>query len=310
MSASDDDFTPEAELRQLARFDLNLLPPLLALLEEQSVTRAAERLGTAQSTMSHTLDRCRTIMGDPLLEKWGRGLRVTARGARLRAPLAAILAEISEGVLETRSFDPARDERLFTIAASTTSSLVVLPRLIESMTDAAPLVRLKVVDGLGPRERMVDRPDVDLALVPDHLGLGQPRERLYTDEWVIVVDDTSALARQPIGLAELAAAEHITFEADDVTVQPYDALRQVGVAPKVRLSITDFVIIPLLLSGSGRVAIVQKRVAELLRTTAGLAVHPLPIASRPLGIDMIWNPRFHDRSAREWLSQLLKEIVQ
>ena len=47
------------ELRDLGRLDLNLLVALEALLEERSVSKAAERLFITQSAMSKTLGRLR-----------------------------------------------------------------------------------------------------------------------------------------------------------------------------------------------------------------------------------------------------------
>ena len=50
----------------MLRYDLNLLPIFVALLEELSVTRAAERLGMTQPALSHALARLRTTMKDQL----------------------------------------------------------------------------------------------------------------------------------------------------------------------------------------------------------------------------------------------------
>ncbi|MCZ9342029.1 LysR family transcriptional regulator, partial [Streptomyces sp. TRM76130] len=53
--------------------DLNLLRALDALLQENSVTRAAERLGTSPAAVSRTLARLRRAVGDPLLVRAGQG---------------------------------------------------------------------------------------------------------------------------------------------------------------------------------------------------------------------------------------------
>ena len=48
----------------LRRVDLNLLVAFDALLDERSVTRAAERLFVGQSAMSATLGRLRILFND------------------------------------------------------------------------------------------------------------------------------------------------------------------------------------------------------------------------------------------------------
>ena len=43
------------------RYDLNLLPIFVALMEERGVTRAARRLGLTQPALSNALARLRTM---------------------------------------------------------------------------------------------------------------------------------------------------------------------------------------------------------------------------------------------------------
>ena len=58
-------------MNDLRRIDLNLLVVLDALLSEQHVTRAAERLHLSQPAVSHALARLRDLLGDPLLVRAG-----------------------------------------------------------------------------------------------------------------------------------------------------------------------------------------------------------------------------------------------
>ena len=58
----------QVNLQRLSRLDLNLLVSLQALLEEKSVTKAAERLFITQPAMSRVLQRLRDQLDDPLLE--------------------------------------------------------------------------------------------------------------------------------------------------------------------------------------------------------------------------------------------------
>ena len=55
------------------KLDLNLLVTLEALLAEQNVTRAAERLGLSQPAVSAQLARLRYLLGDQLLVPAQRG---------------------------------------------------------------------------------------------------------------------------------------------------------------------------------------------------------------------------------------------
>ncbi|MFQ3458910.1 LysR family transcriptional regulator, partial [Bradyrhizobium sp. UFLA01-814] len=58
----------------LAAIDLNLLVAFEALMEERHVTRAAERIGLAQPSMSSALRRLRALFADELFLRAGAGM--------------------------------------------------------------------------------------------------------------------------------------------------------------------------------------------------------------------------------------------
>jgi molybdenum-dependent DNA-binding transcriptional regulator ModE len=63
------------------QLDGRLLQLLLTVMEERSVTRAAERLDMTQSAVSHALDKLRLIVDDPLFVKSGYLAHGAGRGA-------------------------------------------------------------------------------------------------------------------------------------------------------------------------------------------------------------------------------------
>jgi molybdenum-dependent DNA-binding transcriptional regulator ModE len=75
-------------MKYMSKFDYSdldgrLLRLLVAVVEEGSVTGAANRLGVTQSAVSHMLDKLRAITADPLFVKCGRGIVATARAELL-----------------------------------------------------------------------------------------------------------------------------------------------------------------------------------------------------------------------------------
>ena len=78
----------------MARERFNDLLWFLAVAEERSFTRAAAKLGIAQSTLSHTIKRLETRMGIRLLTRTTRNVALTEAGERLRQSLAPRIAEI------------------------------------------------------------------------------------------------------------------------------------------------------------------------------------------------------------------------
>jgi DNA-binding transcriptional LysR family regulator len=78
----------------MAKEQFNDLLWFLAVAEERSFTRAAAKLGVAQSTLSHTIKRLEARMGIRLLTRTTRNVAPTEAGERLRQSLAPRVAEI------------------------------------------------------------------------------------------------------------------------------------------------------------------------------------------------------------------------
>ena len=139
--------------------NLNLLRALDALLAEESVTRAAARLGVTQSAMSHTLRQLREQLEDPLLTKGPRGLMLTPRGRQIVVPPRRGLAELERAMTGESAFDPATSRRAFTVVAGDFFALQLLPALLAIVGKEAPgvdlIVRPRVarLGGLGSAPR-------------------------------------------------------------------------------------------------------------------------------------------------------------
>src|ERR671912_2490742 len=89
----------------LSRLDLNLLVAFDALLAEGSVTRAAERVGIGQPSMSHALGRLRRLLKDELFVRTPDGVRPTPRALALAGPVQIALSAIQGTLLQGQAFD-------------------------------------------------------------------------------------------------------------------------------------------------------------------------------------------------------------
>ena len=82
----------------MARENFNELLLFLAVAEERSFTRAAKKLGIAQSTLSYGVKELETRMGLRLLTRTTRSVATTEAGERLRQSLAPRIAEIEADI--------------------------------------------------------------------------------------------------------------------------------------------------------------------------------------------------------------------
>lgn len=84
--------------------DLNRLRWFQLVAEERSFTRAAARIGVAQSTLSHTIKQLEQQMGIRLLTRTTRNVALTEAGERLLQTIAPRLTEIDEEIAALSAF--------------------------------------------------------------------------------------------------------------------------------------------------------------------------------------------------------------
>lgn len=82
----------------MAKIDLNQFTWFQVVAEERSFTKAAAKLGVAQSTLSHTIKQLEERMGLRLLTRTTRNVATTAAGERLLQTVTPRLAEIEEEI--------------------------------------------------------------------------------------------------------------------------------------------------------------------------------------------------------------------
>ncbi|MGW4025750.1 LysR family transcriptional regulator, partial [Streptomyces sp. NPDC005009] len=176
--------TTRSGLDRLASVNLNLLVPLLALLEERSVTKAAERVGLSQPAMSHALTRMRRLLGDDLVVRHGSGVTLTPRALELVGPLRSALQQTAR-IVNFPVFDPATDRRIITVAMTTSTAFVVGPRLTRLVRERAPHTTLRLRTITVPAETTFTDQGVDVVLISEGHFSPYPRERLYDDRVVV-----------------------------------------------------------------------------------------------------------------------------
>jgi DNA-binding transcriptional LysR family regulator len=146
--------------------DLNLLVALDALLTEQSITRAAERLHLSQSAMSGALARLREHFHDELLAQVGRRMVPTALGDSLRASVRELLLQIQSTIEPRSSFDPQTSDRRFTIMVSDDVASLIFTEVLRRAGELAPAITFAFLAPDDAAAEALDRGDIDFIVLP------------------------------------------------------------------------------------------------------------------------------------------------
>ena len=111
----------------------------LVSAEEQSLTRAAQRLGLSQAALSQQIRKLEENLGGRLFERRGRGVELTAAGKRLAEELQGPFAQIDQALAEVAYAGGARRD---TIRLASVQSLYgyYVPAAIRAFADDYPEV--------------------------------------------------------------------------------------------------------------------------------------------------------------------------
>lgn len=300
----------------MARFDLNLLSALDALLSEKNVTRAAERLNVTQPTMSGMLQRLRYQFDDQLLVRNGRNMELTPFGESLAEPVREALRGVEMLMLAEPVFDPATSTREFRLMASDYCTSIFLPGVIARMSLAAPGVRLSIQPIDTPIAQMVSG-SVDLCITADDLSLYGPEgaeekihaDPLFSDEFVCIVADDHPLG-DCADLNELLSYPHIGVEmAGTVGTLESVALREYAPSYKPSVVVAEFSLIPPMVANSQLVGIIQSRLCSRAMRTLPIRTLNLPCRMPTLNETMLWHSRHLQDPAHAWLRGLIRQVA-
>lgn len=143
---------------------LTQLRTFLAIADTGSVHAAARQLYVTQSAVSAALNALQKSLGLQLLEREGRGLRLTRAGVVYADHVRTALGLLDQAhTAATAETDPERGE--LRIAALTTAGEQILPGVLASFRARHPHVGVRLE--VGNREtvrRLLERHEVDLVL--------------------------------------------------------------------------------------------------------------------------------------------------
>ena len=293
----------------LASLDLNLVVALRALLEERNVTRAGQRVGLSQPAMSAALARLRRHFGDDLLARSGGQYELTALGLAL-LDRTATACDLLERVFSSHAgFDPAEAVHEFTLLTSDYAVVAFGAELARAVHAQAPGIQLRF------RQTPPDITENTAALLSTADGLflphgiidGFPAVDLFTDRWVFLVAEDNDEVGERLTLEDLARLPWVTYQ------RTYDApaarqLSMIGIEPRVEVSAATFQVLPFLVAGTRRVALIQESLASRLRGVAAVRVMEAPYDAVPLQEAMWWHPVHTHDAAHVWLRETAARV--
>lgn len=262
--------------RFVSDLDWNLLRTFVAIVEEGSITRAADRLLRRQPAISLALKRLETEMGMRLIERGGGSFRVTAAGRELYARCVDIYGDISQlKEAATQAAKEVSGRAVIHLASHVTTP--ILDRVLADLYRRHPGItyRMRIRTSAEVAEDIRDHTaTLGICLVNQRLP-GLDYELMFREHFGYFCGPPHPFfGRKDLRFEDLAECDAVSFGTDDLR----DALRPVALLRRQHLQ--DL-----------RVVGESMQLEEVRRMIlCGLGIGPLPIhvVERDLRDGTLW----------------------
>lgn len=293
----------------LHEIDLNLLISLQALLEEQSVTRAALRTGLTQSAMSHALARLRDHFDDPLLVRSARQMLRTPRAEELAGPLRAALSQLQEAIGDRSPFEPAVATGELRIACEDYITSLLVPRLVRRLSVEAPAINIDIRSRGPETNAQLESGNVDIAIGVFRSAEGATRQRsLFRENFACVVRKGHPVINKRLTLKRYSDLPHILVGDGPRSMGAVDvALERIGKSRRVAARVNTFLSAPAIVAETDLILTIPKRLAARFAAVYDLQLFDPPVEILDFRYHCRWHERWHNDSRHRWLRSVIVE---
>ena len=295
--------------RPMEKFDIfsvdgHKLRVLAKIFETKSISRTAEAFDLNQSTISHTLDRLRAAIGDPLFVKAGRGIEPTEKAIAMMPRVLEIVGAL-EGLVAPERYDPAADQTPFVLAIPTPALLPETQSIYLSLSKYAPKMRLELAR-LAPRELLsglLQDSEADLAVSISNVRYPSFLNHVpfQQDQLVVFYDPTR---RGPVtNVEDYAAAQHavVNFGGNSTSFVETE-LNKLNLRRSISFVAPTASMLGTFIKGTDLIATMPSRLANSAYEDLSYCAPPFELP--PISYDLIWHRRYENSARNIWLRDI------
>ncbi len=305
-------------LKNITSTDLNLLKALLALADEQHLTKAAQELGITQPGMSHALRRLRDLFDDELFVRTRQGMAPTSYCLSLVPHVRQALAELDNILGGEQKFTPSEAVITLRIGMNDLLSTLLLPSLMKKIAQLAPGIDVRVLHTLSVGDyaivptdpfRDIDAGRSDIAIIQDlKTSTRFVREKLFSVDYVCVARKQNAMFRPPIDIDTYNTLDHIMISFGDVEFSRLDAdLEARGLRRRIKVRVPLYTAAQSIAAQTDFVHTMPRILLPSAAKHYDFKVSELPTESPTRDYYFVWNRARTSDPALAWLRQLIRE---
>ena len=297
-------------------FDLNLLRIFEAVIQDRSVSRAADRLGLSQPAVSNALNRMRQQLDDPLFIRTHSGMEATPKAQQLADAVLLGLTTIRSGLAAGTLFDPATSKRSFNLLMTDVGQIAFLPRALATLKRTAPNVDFKVVEqGVERYGELLEAGMADLAIGRIDLADSLASQWIHEASYVVMMSRdnprlrTAEDGRLYITMDDYLGAPHVDVRARGASGNPVvKALGDRAGELRNALSLPHTTALPIIIGDTDLIATVARPCAHAL-THPRLCYVEAPFEIDSMSISQWWHKRNTNDPGHRWLRQVFADAA-
>ncbi|MBJ7538979.1 LysR family transcriptional regulator [Marinomonas transparens] len=315
-------------LDEILKLDIKLLVAFVTIMEEGSVSRAAERLGVTQPALSKSLQRLRELFKDSLFTRQAYGLSPTARATELQDMIQPILHSLSTLMIPSE-LNLKTLKRRFKIRVNEADLETFIEPLLAELHYQTPGVRLSISNC---EENIFDEllaGNTDLTIMHMADTPGNIRSKLigYMSSCVIISEANPLFNKEEVSLDDLlkynTVTHHLPSHSSSAFVATVSKLKQQGYAVEPTLE-TDSLMVAMQAVKRGMSFFAPRSIGELfLEITRNknnfYPVRVLPMPKELLKADtnggdrpvqICWHERSNNDPSHRWLREKIIHFMR
>jgi DNA-binding transcriptional LysR family regulator len=289
--------------------DLNLLPIVVALYDELSVSRAARQLGMSQPAVSKALRRLRETFDDALFVRGPSGIVPTPRAHAIVRTARPHLQHLREDLLKGERFDPATSTRPIVLGLSDIAEMAFLPSILDYLRVQAPKCPVVTVTARDASlAEALEKGDVDVAAgyFPALAQRNFRQRRLTKHGFACLTRAGHPLWKSRLTVSAFLAAEHIVVRREGRSQDILERfIERRKMRRKVALYTSNVLSVPFIVMETQLVATLPYAVVTRFASITSSVAAALPPFDLTYDLKLHWHRRFDNEPRSIWLREQL-----
>lgn len=305
--------TSEPKIMQpaLRRVDLNLLTIFDTVMQEKSLTRAAQTLGMSQPAVSSAVSRLKVLFKDELFVRNGRGIKPTDRAFQLFSSVRRAL-QLVQNELPDTLFDPLDCERVYNLCVCSPLVNYLTPLIVNKISEIAPRVSLSFKSSLSQQViNQLRYQEVEFVL--DYNKFNHPEFTsipLFNDEMVLVARRGHPRITASLDEQEIYQEQHATVALDRYASFSHPWYSSEEQQACIAFHGNALVSVLSVVSQTNMVAIAPEWLAREFEEQFALQLLPLPLDMNSRTCYLSWHETAGQERSHRWMAELLTKICQ